>query len=441
MLGEEKRLQTLELVHTLYELAVNLGMKLRITDSIRECEEALQGDVSENEWVQIEVRLGEILDYMEKEILGEKNSVIVNGEQMVSKEDVQKRILEIWNAGKEEQNQIVSGYRANSMNILYNLKNNMRDFSNANANYHILSVPDQFAARCTQLAQKYDQDIQGLSGECLDEICGQYAQAMNRIRGLISSIDHRQVGITSKDIYENWDNCQESCRQNIKKTLAGIDTGKQLLVNFGNEQIAPLETIQKKNRKKRRRFIWMPIYVVLIVLIVILGAKLVPEILEAVSVGNQVSKEMESSTENDLTDLAIKLGDIAVDSMEDNAIDSVMGGNSIFDLDWKSAISIAILIIVGFILWVHYTGRLYRKWMIEDLGNYLTPKLSVFCQDNAMENAIGSYFQSLYENTGAGYENLFGSLFGNSFSENLEHSPAETVRKARAAWNQIRYVR
>lgn len=435
MLGEEKRLQALELVHTLYDLASDLGMKLRIIDSIRECEEALQGDISEKAWVQTELQLGEIIGYMEKQIFGEESQVIVNDEQIVSKEDIKKKIIEIWSRGKETGDQIVSGYQTSSIHILQNVKNSMMDCADAGANYHLLSVPERFESKCIQLSQKYDQDIEALTSDYLNAICEQYAQAMNRIKGLISTIDRKKSAttVTARDIYQKWDNRQELCKQTLKENSAGTDNGKQLLIKFGSEQVEPLRHIKKKNQRKRRFYNFLPL---LLVLLLVVGGMLLSSIPKSDSTaapetsaeGADVSEQLVSKVIDGVVDkIASKMGDAVSDAFS-KALKTVV-------------LPLIVLIAVIYLLWVWHTAKSYRKWMVDELGAYISPQIEQFWQNGLMEKEREAYFRAIDERASSYYENIITDIFGDIFGTQADNDPAEVIRNAGIKWNQIRNMR
>lgn len=442
MLGEEKRLQALELVHTLDELATNLEMKLRIIDAIRECEDALQGEISENDWVQIELQLGEVIGYMEKQILGEESGVTLKDDRIVSKEDIKKRILEIWNGGRKAGDQIASGYRADSTNTLQNVKSGMRDCANADANYHLLSVPEQFESKCIQMSQTYSQDIEALASDYLNEICEHYAQTMNRIKGLLSTIDRKQIEISARDIYEKWDSRQELCKQELKGTIAGLDNGSRLLIEFGNEQMEPLGRIKKKNRRKRLFYRLLPL---LCILFLAVGGKLISFIPKAgasdapeASASSETAAEEKSNLEQWISKAADAAGDKGMDEVVSKTPDII---GRILSFVVKGVLPVIVLAVVAYFLWFQYTDKRYRSWMVEQLGDYIGPKVEEFWRTDSMENAAEAYFKEIHENTVDCYENLFRSIIGEIFGTKDGDAPAGIIRNARMKWNQIRTTR
>lgn len=420
MLGEDKRVEALVLTHTLYQLATDLGMKLRIIDSIRVCEEALEGDMSEDSWVQIELQLNEIIGYMEKQIAGEE-AVLVNNDLSVSKEAIRNRILEIWNMNRESGILNVSTYQANSVHTLQTLRNHMTDLENADANYHLLSEPELFKNKCIQLAQDYDQEIEMMAFEYLNETCEQYAQAMNRIRGLISQIDHQQIAITTRDIYEKWDNRQDLCRQQLKEIISGLDNGKKDVIRFGNEQIVPLERIKKKNRRKRSFYVLLP---VLVIFILAIGGGLISFILEIASFisGSQ------------MTDTGSNIDSIlqTVDQAKD-----VVSTADAFGEYFSIPMPLFILLIVAYFLWVKYTGKLYRRWMVEETGTYIGSKIEEFWKRDLIKGTKDSYFSEISRSIVSCYESLFSNIFGGSFRCEGDKA-SETIKNVRMRWSQIR---
>lgn len=429
MLAEEKRIEALELAHTLYQLAADLEMKLRILDSIRECEAALEKDMPENEWIRVEQQLNEIIGYMEKEILGEE-AVLVNDDVIVSKEDIRKRIMELWNRGRESGIEGVSAYQTNSLHILQKIKNDMNDLANADANYHIVSVPERFEGKCIQMSQFYGQEMNTLSFDYLNFACEQYAQAMERIKGVIVSIDRRQVAITARDIYEKWDSRQELCKQNLKAAITGTDNGKQLLAQFGQEQVEPLRRIQKKNQKRRRFLMVLPI---LLILVLVLGGIListVPKIISAV----QESKTTEAE-DNSLAGIVSGLSEAAKSLSDVEPSGASSGELMIFIIPL-----IIILFIVAYFLWGVYIGRRYRSWMVDETGTYLGPKIEEFWQKDGLKTAKEAYFREISQSVMRCYEELFQDVFGDTFTDE-ENLPSETIKNARVKWKRIRNMR
>lgn len=435
MIEEEKRLQALEVVHTLYNLASDLEMKLRIVDSIKECEEILKSDTSENAWIQTELQLDEIIRYMEKQILGEESEVIVNDEQVVSKEDIKRKITEIWNRSKESGNQIISGYQTSSINILQNVRRNMMDCANADANYHLLSVPERFESKCVQMSQKYDQDIEALVSDYLNAICEQYAQTMNQIRGLISSIDRKKstITVTVRDIYQKWENRQELCKQTLQENIAGIDNGKQLLLKFGSEQTEPLRQIRREKQKKRRFYIFLPL---LMVLFLAVGGKLFFSILRT---DNDAASET-SAEEADVSEQMVsKTIDGIVDKLTSKAEDAA---KDVFSKVIQVVVfPLIVLIAVVYLLWVWYTAKLYRKWMVDESGAYIGPQIEEFWEKGSMEKERNSYFNAISERAASSYENMFISIFEDIFGTQVDNDLVEVIRNARMKWNQIRNMR
>lgn len=419
MLDEQIRIRTLELLADLSNLAAESGMKKRIRDSLQELWEKLdaQEEIAEASWEQIRGQLEDILRSMEKQVLGEyQGGVTIHGDVTVSQDEVRQRIVEIWNKSNASNMQRCTGYKQNGIQLCQKLEHEMADWGNAEANARILTEPGGFAGQCTRAGHAHDYEMTRLAECYISEMNGQYVQAMNRIRNMITSIDNRQVSITAKDIYEKWECRQQERIDGLKKQQAQADSGGHLIMEFGHVHEGQLQDIVKKVKKLQTLLIVLPVLLVLL----FAGIPFIKDCIDTLTM----------STE-DVMDAA---SEAALAALEETVLPVSVISESVAMLQLAACFAAAAV----YAAWVLLVRKQCRRQIIQKTGRYIQLRLQAFFQGKTLEQTADRYMVTARENTLKCYDQAFRALFADIFAAQDPRLPANRIKEIRLKWNKIR---
>ena len=425
MLDEKKRQETLALVSTLYNLAVDLEVKMRVQDSLLECKKLLQEDGAGENWNQIARQLEEAINFMEQQISGKDTSVVVNDVE-VSKEEIKQKILELWTKGENTGAQLKEFYRKSQIQMNEKLRRDMADWTNVAANYEMMSMPERFVEKCAFTGQDYDRQMEELGQKYLDEVCGEYAQAMNRIKSLLTTLGPDVLNVRTREIYEKWDAQSEVNREKFRRQIAEQEKCGNVIADFGRGHVPEMNRIIQKYKRKRKFYVCLPLLVVLILLVVLVVGV-------AIFIWN-ASKKLEEESGINIGEAVELWQNISGLGLGGEA--AAAGGAGFIGI----GIPILIIIVVAYVLWIQFMNSRYRRWLIKALGDYLRPHVEAFWQENVLESMGEQYFNEIGQGLKDGNNALFASLFEADFGTEEENGWSVQLQHIKRQWKQIQYM-
>lgn len=391
----------------LEELAMQNNIKLRLLDSVRDCKKALESELTEAEWRQTCLEIGELLDRIGKQLNPQR-------EQSELESDIAQRVSEFLERCRNANEMAQNEYCGGSTFYIQAAENSMQEMTNVKANFGEVTNQERLQGVFRQIGQKYKQQIDEQQERYAKAVDQNYQDAFDRMKGLLSATGYDR-GAKSK-FYNAYYANQDTMTGAAQEYVRNCEKGESSIVKLAEELRPPLWELLSRLKKKRRFLKWIPA----IILIICLGVNLVQ---------NQVeSAQKAAETSAQAAEIAQKLSEGGKMTADDafavgSALLSMKGDSSSVGAEVVGAfilevgLPLLLLAILLYFLWCKAVNRRYRAWVIKQAGALLSASVGRFCSENTLQLAVQESYRQTSGYLRNQYEGLLTELIPNLLPE------------------------
>ena len=167
-----------QIMQELESVSLDLGLKARIIDSIREMREELEEPCSEPEWKKKIMEADELVSYIAQKAGMSEKQISIDDSVSVTEEEVMEKILEILNRCYEDSGLQNDGYERGYREHTERAERDMREMTNTEANFKEASSVSAFCDYFKNVAKRYENRMNEEAERYAQELCDGYQGAM-----------------------------------------------------------------------------------------------------------------------------------------------------------------------------------------------------------------------------------------------------------------------
>lgn len=417
-------------LESLEQYVIETGEKRRILDSIKDIKADLKHVSTEQQLQHKLQEIDEAVNYLKNKIAPKEEMIVTDDGTNVSEEEIQQEIQKIMNSCGETNYLIRSRYNVEQETYIKETEQKMRDLANVNANYDIVTIPTQFTGHMYQMGQNYDRQINNSTREYITEAGDNFNRAMQKIKNLLGGLNYRNKGLTQKEIYQNWDEKLEYVKQSQIKEAERTEKGAQLLSQFGEKHVDPIQKIVKKKKRKRVIYKLFPLIIVLAILIINIAGQ---------AIQNAIEPKAETQSEASPVEFMEKVPTKQIINGLRAIPSSILSGAISF-VQWVIivVIIVVVLLILAWFFWNQHVKKLYRKWICNDVGQYLSKEIENFWRDNSLRISLEDGMGQIEDSVETQYKQLFAKAFWGMNQSGNENSQEIRLLELYHQWNDIK---
>lgn len=422
-----------QLVVNLEEIAVDMGMKLRILDAIREIKKELQHPLSKQEFQKQMLELDELLIQIKKLAVPESKEIAINDVTTVSEEEVRRKIQQILNECSN-LNQVIARETLTWDSYIQSTERTMNDLAKAEANYDVITDSQRLMESFERIGKKHNSQMDEVVDVYVEEASANYDRTVKRIGSLLSEIKDSRLKFGPKELYHQWSERYESVKKQLKDQTKQLDKGGRQIESFVEEHRNPIAGIvdaeKKKYKWKKRLPALITGGIILLVLIVVLS--------KAMQATDMVVDAVATEMEEAGVAGALKDVESSVKSTTNivNTLKSVVKTESALP-------AIAAIVVIFVILYLKRAKKMDEQCkasICEKTGNYLEEKLELFSHEKRLEKALEESYAQIVQNVTDTYEGILGEIFGTVLYDEREDEQGGTgkILKLCQEWELIK---
>lgn len=429
-----------QLTLDLEETAMELGMKLRFLDAIRESKQRLQNPLSKQELQKEMLELDELAAQIKRVIAPESKEIAVNDVTTVSEDEVRDRIRGLLDECSK-MNMVIARESFTSEVYIQHTERDMHDFAKAEANYDIIIDSQRFMESFQKIGKNHNKQMNEMTDRYVEETSANYDNTVKRIGSMLSDIKDQRLKFGSKELYHQWSERYESVKAQLKGKMRELDKGGNEITAFGEANGNEIAKIVKTEQKKCRRKKCMPIFIlagiIILFLVIVLGT--------AVSTVNNVSDAIATEIEQDGLTETLKNVDKNLGTTEKviKKAGNILNSFGIKKVKIFSLPVIApVIVILGtlYFLYVKQQNKKSKALICEKTGKYLEEKLEKFFQEKRLEKQLEQSYEQVIKNVADTYENILKEIFGTVLYDERQDEQNSTGKmlKLIKEWEQIK---
>lgn len=412
-------------------LAVDLELKIRFIDAIRDVKRKLEHSLEEIELRKIMVELDELVIQIRKTVEPEQKNLVVNDLTIVSESDVKKRIGKMLDECNKTNKIIAQERLQGYKTYIDETERAMRDIAKTEVNYERILDSEYFLQSFQTIGTRHNKKIEEIAVDYLEEASMNYDTTVERIGNMLSNISDQRLKLRRKELYVQWTERFPSVKQQLKNDIEAADKGGELIKNFGKKCQEPLLKMIHKTKKKYRRRKRMPFYLLLILLLI--ACVLTISIIVAVSdLGGNLMKETEEFvTEIQDTQMVETEQGGTIQKVTDklNEINSgIEEGEKLWGNLKKIADNIGLsailpmlnmlfvpILAIGGTIWYVLCKHMNKKCkaqICKETGKYLTEQLDVFWMEQHIQLKVEEKYNEIVNRVAFTYEHILEEIFG-----------------------------
>ncbi|MBQ2901889.1 MAG: hypothetical protein IJE49_08585 [Agathobacter sp.] len=430
MLEQSMQDKIYQLLVQVESVAVELKLKLRLLDAIRDIKNKLKTVLSKAELRQIIVEIDELIFQLKKQIEPVQKEIVVNDYAKISEIDIKNRIINILSEANRVSATLAEENMQGYETYLIETENAMQDFTKVEANYKTILSPQRLQDKFGYIGKCHNSQINVMLNRCIDEIAENYDHAIKQIGTMFSGIKDARVVFGQKELYQQWTERYDTIKGNLKEETEAIDKGGNEVVDFYNEHEKSIKKIVKKNQKKYFRKKCIPLYAFLLAVVVFFSANMISIISEEQK--NTVESETTSTEQEDvMTDSIGSLINTIVEN-KDVLQDITNQVNDKKEPAGKSGLWISLLsIFVCAALWYWWICRQNKECkekICEETGSYLSLQLETFRKDQRLHRKTVQSYNESVKKVIAAYEEICSRIFAFVLYDEREDENSSVAR-------------
>ncbi len=421
-----------QIMQELESVSLDLGLKARIIDSIREMREELEEPCSEPEWKKKIMEADELVSYIAQKAGMSEKQISIDDSVSVTEEEVMEKILEILNRCYEDSGLQNDGYERGYREHAERAERDMLEMTNTEANFKEASSVSAFCDYFKNVAKRYENRMNEEAERYAQELCDGYQGAMKKISKMISALKHGDLGITRAQIYKQWDVNMDGVARSIKNEAVKVEKGGASIAEFGEKNVGEVQKIIQKNEKKRDRMKKIPIYVMLAVLAGFAIA--VTFIIK--SVGGAISN-----------------AGITAESAGET-LDLIEKGAGLFGMIAKAAgggfsglikgvlpfLLVALLLAAAFwYLLIKHADKKYKERVCKEISSFMIRQTGAFWKEEPLKEQMLESERRIRRIADEHYKRIFSPLFQNAFPNGRANADARNrLLKLCGEWELVK---
>lgn len=421
------------------ETAVELEMKMRFLDAIRDMKQELAEPLLAEELRKKSLEIDELVRELKKQVTLESREIALNEVTSVTEREVEERVRGFLEECREANQEILLNDRKGYATYVQEAERDMRDLANVSANYETVTDATRFCDSFYKIGSKLDEQIGELAKPCAENLMDNYDRAIKRIGNMLSDTGYRP-GI-QRELYTKWSTVFESMKEQLREKAGQMDYGGRAIKGFADEHTGPVQKIIEKVNRKYKRIKKIPLYVMLSVLAILIVFIIVLFVMAgrlAGTVGEVVANEIETNGLSDTVDSISEFGSgiaALLKMFGTGSVDSAaaVGGG------W---IAIIILALMG-LLWVflcRLLNKRCKKQICSEVGAYLSERLDVFWQTEPISEQIKMSFEQMNAHAEFLSGKKLNEIFGGMVYDTTQNEASGIGRMLRLCreWEQIK---
>ncbi len=421
-----------QIMQELESVSLDLGLKARIIDSVREMREELEEPCSEPEWKKKIMEADELVSYIAQKAGMSEKQISIDDSVSVTEEEVMEKILEILDRCYEDSGLQNDGYERGYREHAERAERDMREMTNTEANFKEASSVSAFCDYFKNVAKRYENRMNEEAERYAQELCDGYQGAMKKISKMISALKHGDLGITRAQIYKQWDVNMDGVARSIKNEAAKVEKGGSSIAEFGEKNVGEVQKIIQKNEKKRDRMKKIPIYVMLAVL----AGFAIAVTFVIKSVGGAISNAgITAESAGETLDLIEKGAGLF------GMIAKAAGGG--FSGLFKAVLPVllvALLLAAAFwYLLIKHADKKYKERVCKEISSFMIRQTGAFWKEEPLKEQMLESERRIRRIADEHYKRIFSPLFQNAFPNGRANADARNrLLKLCGEWELVK---
>lgn len=421
-----------QIMQELESVSLDLGLKARIIDSVREMREELEEPCSEPEWKKKIMEADELVSYIAQKAGMSEKQISIDDSVSVTEEEVMEKILEILDRCYEDSGLQNDGYERGYREHAERAERDMREMTNTEANFKEASSVSAFCDYFKNVAKRYENRMNEEAERYAQELCDGYQGAMKKISKMISALKHGDLGITRAQIYKQWDVNMDGAARSIKNEAAKVEKGGSSIAEFGEKNVGEVQKIIQKNEKKRDRMKKIPIYVMLAVL----AGFAIAVTFVIKSVGGAISNAgITAESAGETLDLIEKGAGLF------GMIAKAAGGG--FSGLFKAVLPVllvALLLAAAFwYLLIKHADKKYKERVCKEISSFMIRQTGAFWKEEPLKEQMLESERRIRRIADEHYKRIFSPLFQNAFPNGRANADARNrLLKLCGEWELVK---
>lgn len=422
--------KVLQLVTQIEDVAVDLKLKIRLLDAIRDIKNKLKRPLTTLELKQVMVEIDELVHQLKKQVEPTINEIVVNEFVTITEEDIQNRIKGILS----ETNRVsatlakenIQGYES----YLVETETAMWDFAKAEANYDTLINPQRLKEKFTNIGKRHNSQMNTLTDRYIDETAENYDHAIKQIGTMFSEIKDSRIVFGQKELYQQWTEKYDVVKSNLKEMTEVIDKGGDEVVGFCNEHERSITKMIGKIKKKYTGKKCIPLYALILIGFIVLAMNIV----STVSEEKKDSVETESISTEQQDSLANDVGDILdtiiknKDTLKDtynllSGKEKTVKTNNI----WLTVLAVFVYGVLWY-RWIHVQNKKCKAAICEETSKYIGQQLDIFKKEQRLQRRTELGYEETVKMVLATYEDVFANIFADVLYDERKDENSATGR-------------
>ena len=420
------------------ETAVELEMKMRFLDAIRDMKQELAEPLSAEELRKKSLDIDELVRELKKQVTPENREIALNEVTSVTEREVEERVRGFLEECREANQEILLNDREGYATYVQEAERDMRDFVDVSANYETVTNAAQFCDSFYKIGSKLDRQIEELAKPCAENLMDSYDRTVKRIGNMLSDTGYRP-GI-QRELYTKWSTIFESIKGQLMEKAGQMDYGGRAIKGFADEHAGPIQKIMEKVNRKYKRIKKIPLYVMLSILAILIVSIIVLFVMArrlAGAVGEVVISEIETNGLSDTVDSIGEFGSGIAALLKmfgtGSAGKAAVGGG------WIVIIILALMGLFWFFLcWL--LNKRCKKQICSEVGAYLSESLGVFWQTESISEQIKKSFEQMNAHAELLSGEKLNEIFGGMVYDTTQNEASGIGRMLKLCreWEQIK---
>lgn len=463
----EKRLQgdVNQLIMEVENTAIEMSMKMRFLDAIRDVKNTLKKPLSQQELRKVMLEIDELISQIRKQVEPEQKLVELNDYSTITEEEIKSQIQKMLADASKRNPSLLVENLAGSEIYIQETKEATWDFAKAEANYEIISDIPMLCEKFENIGKRYNQMMNQMVDAYIDAVADNYDNCVNRIGKMLCGIEDSRLKFGQKELYKNWSETSHVVKKNIKQEIEQMDKGGEVILGLIRERENALEKILRKIKQKYFMKKCLPLYIILGILAILIGGIvwLVTGIVDFAdtTIDGLFSLAQEQGLDkilNTVIDNVPKIIKKIIKNVLPTAAGTVIGTAGAATTTGAAAgatagaaagttVGATTGIVTGFViigipwyLWIKRQNKKCKKKIVEEMGKYMYEQLDTFWNENPLHMYWDKCSKVIVEKVTNTYETSMMQVFGGILYNEADdtNSPIYKMFQLCNEWEKIK---